>query len=284
MAQLTAAAPIVWTDNHGRFAVAIHTPREGVYRIETSHAGPGGTVIPELTTSLDSETLARTIARIIACTFRDTPSTTNAVTAIDTARNAVVANIDGQLGFLLAGGIADAEAARELQHARSMFDPADSELIARLNADLDARAAQAQPVTDPAVDYIAQLTNQRHKAITNAVTTADRQPATLTGLRNAYAAAAGTTPRNRVTLRPGTSRALSDAMWRMLADANARGGQIRLDSRDLRNRARAIDRRFNYLNLIYFTDGVPASLYLAEITDAGRKALAQHQQTAQAVA
>ena len=80
---------------------------------------------------------------------------------------------------------------------------------------------------------------------------------------------------NRPRLAAGSNHKLTARMVDMLAEAAERDdGTIRLDRADLRNRARAIAKRGDYLTLIHATDGVPASLYAARITNLGRHAVA----------
>lgn len=77
---------------------------------------------------------------------------------------------------------------------------------------------------------------------------------------------------NRPRLAAGTNQALRPRMVDMLAEMAARpDGTIRLDTRDAQNRAYNIAKRGDYLELVYATPGVPASLAAARITPLGRR-------------
>lgn len=286
MQQLTApAAPPIWTN--GRFTVEIQTPRANVYRVVTRHARPGGADIDTLTVPAPDLTLARAIARVIALSLKHAAPTINAAKAVDNARRAVLHNLDGQLAFVLASPTVESTRTGEvLQDVRAMFvsaedEAADDVLAADINATLDA--SSARPVADEATAYLAGLAAERQARIEAAVAAADAKP-TLADVARNLGGNPARVNRPRLATNTPSARKLTRPMLDMLAQAAANGGHIRLDRRDGRNRARAILKRGEHLTLIYATPGVEASLYAAEITDLGRRTVAEHRNTEEVAA
>jgi hypothetical protein len=160
--------------------------------------------------------------------------------------------------------------------------PAETAELAALAADIRATldAGADRPVVDEATAYLTRLADERQAGIDAAVKAADAKPVTL----DDYVGNPARVNRPRLATNTPSARKLTAPMYGMLAQADAHGGRIRLDRKDDRNRARAIRKRDNYLTLIYATPGVEASLYAAELTESGRRAVAEHRDAVQAVA
>jgi hypothetical protein len=177
---------------------------------------------------------------------------------------AVATGDDSTVSGMLVAALQEAKADTESAAVRAAAGALAADISTHLR-DTYGRCGADEP--DDAVDYLTQVTADRHTAVDGAV----RASNALTGLRDTHAATATNLP----ALRPGTNRRLTPAMLDLLAAAADNDGTVRLDREDDRRRARAIARRGNYLTLVHTTHGVPESLYRAEITGLGRRALTE---------
>ncbi len=157
MAQITALAEGARiTHNLGRVTVVLTCIRPGAsYRAAVHHGPVAGTLgpeVPELSQSWPTEAEARTAARRSTIAFRNLPANLPFTVAVAQALDAIAAQLDDAIGQALGGGDgtgrAQAPLGRLTRAREALSTPAEriaeGDLIARLNADLDAYDTNAR--------------------------------------------------------------------------------------------------------------------------------------------